>query len=187
MQVKAMAEANVALLETQDRRRAFERAFASSSGASDYTAIYGAAASPSGPGGPDGYGASAGESFRDFKGKLPFPLAGRAEVRVVSRPGAGGPGIEMLAAIGTPVRSIFGGRVAFADDYSEYGRVVIVDHGDNYFSVSGNLGGIDVRVGDEVGTGSRIGTVGAAGPRGVLYFELRHGPDTLDPTPWMGL
>lgn len=187
MQVRAMAEARSALLESADRRRSFERAFAASSGPSEYTAVYGAVASPNGPAGPDEPASPAANGFAFFKGRLPFPLAGRAEVRVVNRPGAGGPGIEMLAPIGTPVRSVYGGRVAFADEYSEYGRVVILDHGDNYFTVSGNLASIEVRVGDDVGTGSRIGTVGAAGPRGVLYFELRHGPDTLDPTPWMGI
>ncbi len=187
VQVKAMAVARAAMQESQDRKLAFERAFDSSSGPSEYTAIYGAAPGPSGPAGPDEPTAPSLDGFRSVKGRLPFPLAGRAEIRVVSRPGAGGPGLEMIAPVGTPARAVFGGRVAFADEYSEYGRVVILDHGDNYFTVSGNLATIDVHVGDEVGTGSRIGTVGASGSRGMLYFELRHGPDTLDPTPWMGL
>jgi len=187
MQVKAMAVARAAMQESVDRKLAFERAFSSSAGPSDYTAVYGAAATPLGPDMPVAPSAPEVEGFRSFKGRLPFPLAGRAEVRVVSRAGAGGPGLEMLAPAGTPVRSVFGGRVAFADEYSEYGRVVILDHGDNYFTVSGNLGSIEVRVGDEVGTGGRIGTVGGAGARGMLYFEIRRGPDTLDPTAWMGI
>lgn len=184
LQAKAMASARAALQESQDRKLAFERAFSASSGAPDYTAVYGAALGPAGPAEPE---ALAAEGFLSLKGKVPFPLAGRAEVRIVSRPGAGGPGVEMTAPIGTPVRSVYGGRIAFADEYSEYGRVVIVDHGDDYFTVSGNLGSIDVRVGDEVGTGARLGTIGAAGARGLLYFEIRHGPDTLDPAPWMGI
>ncbi len=187
MQLRAMAEASAALLETEDRKLAFDRAFASSAGVSDYTAVYGAAASPAGPLGPGAPTVATLDGFRGAKGRVPFPLAGRAEVRVVNRAGAGGQGLEMIAPAGSAVRAVFGGRVAFADEYSEYGRVVILDHGDSYFTLSGNLGAIDVRVGDEVGTGSRIGTVGAAGNKGLLYFELRHGADTLDPRPWMGL
>lgn len=183
IQQKAMAQARAVLLEASDRDRAFERAFSNSSGA-DYTAVYGA--SPvKGPAGPDdGLRASLDSGFRSMKGRLPFPLAGRAEVRQVNRPGAGGPGVEMRAPSNSAVRAVFAGRVAFSDEYANYGRVVILDHGDHYFSVSGNLGAIDVKVGDDLAAGNRIGTVGAGG---LLYFELRHAADTLDPGPWFGI
>ena len=183
MQHKALAQARAMVLEASDRERAFDRAFASSTGA-DYTAIYGVApaAGPSAP--DDGLRAGLEAGFRVMKGRLPFPLAGRAEVRQVSRPGAGGPGVEMRAPSGSAVRAVFAGRVAFADEYANYGRVVIVDHGDHYFSVCGNLGTIEVRVGDDLAAGNRLGNVGAGG---LLYFELRHGADTLDPGPWFGI
>jgi septal ring factor EnvC (AmiA/AmiB activator) len=184
VQRAAMAQARAALMEAGDRKRAFDRAFSSSVGP-DYVAIYGAD-----PGdqlaGRDSI-ASASLGFAALLGRLPFPLAGRAEVRTVHRPGAGGPGLELLASVGTPVRSVASGRVAFADEYGEYGRVVILDHGERYFTVSGNMGGVDVRVGEEVGGGARLGTVGSVDGKGLLYFEIRRGADTLDPTPWMGL
>ena len=66
--------------------------------------------------------------FRSLMGRLPFPIAGRAEVRKVSRRGAGGPGVELTALDGAPVRSVAAGRVAFADTYADYGLTVIVDH-----------------------------------------------------------
>lgn len=183
---KAMTEARTALMEADDRKRAFDRAF-SLSGGGEYMAVYGAGTDPSGPAGPDDVDTPVESGFASFRGQLSLPLAGRAEVRPVRRPDASGPGLEMLAPAGTPVRSVFHGRVAFADEYASYGRVVILDHGNQYFTVSGNLATVDVRVGEEISSGARIGTVGRSGNTGMLYFELRHGTDTLDPSPWMGL
>jgi septal ring factor EnvC (AmiA/AmiB activator) len=64
---------------------------------------------------------------------------------------------------------------------------VILDHGDHYYTVSGNLAAIDVKVGDEVSAGERLGTVGddARGP--MLYFESRHATQTMPPAAWLGL
>jgi septal ring factor EnvC (AmiA/AmiB activator) len=187
MQQKAMAQARAALAEAEDRRRSFERAFAGST-APDYLAIYGSSGASLGLGTAPAAEASTTPGFRALKGRLPFPLAGRAEIRTVHRAGAGGAGLEMRAPIGTPARSVASGRVAFADEYGSYGRVVIVDHGEHYFTVCGNLGAIEARVGDDVGTGTRIGTVGeGSGGRGLLYFEIRHGADTLEPSPWLGI
>jgi septal ring factor EnvC (AmiA/AmiB activator) len=186
MKRRAMTEAHTALMEADDRKRSFERAFSSIGPApGDYTAVYGAPADPSitwreSNGGMGG--------FRSLEGRLPFPLAGRTEIRLVRRPGAGGPGVEMLAPVGTTVLAVHSGRVAFADDYGSYGNVVILDHGEQYFSVSGELGTMDVRVGEEVGSGTRIGTVGRSKTgQGMLYFELRQGVDTIDPSRWFGI
>ena len=183
---RAMADANQALLESADRRQAFERAFGSvQQEAGDYTAVYGAPAAPSLGSSDVLLGGNRG--FHALEGRLPFPLAGRTEVRVVRRRGAGGPGIEMVAPAGTSVLAVYAGRVAFADEYNPFGNVVILDHGDQYYSVSGDLGSIDVRVGEEVSAGTRVGTVGRSKPPGLLYFEIRHGADTLNPEPWFGL
>jgi septal ring factor EnvC (AmiA/AmiB activator) len=85
------------------------------------------------------------------------------------------------------VRAVFAGRVAFTDRYGAYGRIVILDHGEHYYTVSGNLGAVDVKVGDEVSAGERVGTVGDDGQGAVLYFEIRHGSQTVAPGPWLGL
>jgi murein DD-endopeptidase MepM/ murein hydrolase activator NlpD len=134
------------------------------------------------------------DGFRGMKGRLPLPVAGPAEVRRVRRSGASGPGVEMSAAPGTPVRAVFSGRVAFADRYDSFGTVVILDHGDHFYTMTGDLGSVDVRVGDDVSAGARVGTAGdrrgdVDGPRrsSVVYFEIRRGASTLDPAPWLGL
>jgi septal ring factor EnvC (AmiA/AmiB activator) len=100
----------------------------------------------------------------------------------------GGPGVDIKAAAGTPVRAVHPGRVAFADRYGTYGKLVILDHGEKYYTVSGNLASIDVKVGDVLSAGEKIGTVGGEpGGPSSLYFEIRLGSDRLPPAAWLGL
>ncbi|HMI85004.1 MAG TPA: peptidoglycan DD-metalloendopeptidase family protein [Polyangiaceae bacterium] len=189
--------------EGEERRRSFDRAFETSTGAGDYVAVYGGSlGGPSGPAAPSSAGANA---FADMKGRLPFPIGGRAEIRNVHRPGAAGAALEMTAPAGTAVRAVFAGRVAFADRYDSFGQLVILDHGGHYYTLMGDLSAIDVRVGDDLSAGAKVGTVGSATaeestatesgsgkerprPRSpALYFELRHGTTAMDPGPWFGL
>lgn len=178
---QTLAQARQALEEADDRRRAFERAFQKSSGPSDYVAVYGGDIASAEP-----LPASI-EGFRSLRGRLPFPLKGRAEIRHVRRPGASGPGLEMRAPVGTPVYAIHPGRVSFADAYEPFGQVVILDHGSHYYTLLGDLGSVDVRVGEELPAGARIGSVGSDASGGVLYVEIRRNVETLDPRPWFGL
>ncbi|MFZ5896479.1 MAG: murein hydrolase activator EnvC family protein [Myxococcota bacterium] len=173
----ALARAEDALLSAQDRERAFQRAFESSS--SGHTAVYGA----QGPSDP----AELGVGFGAMRGRLPFPIAGRAEIKSARRPGADGPALEMRAPLGTPVRAVYPGRVAFADAYAEYGKTVIIDHGKRHYTVSANLADIDVHVGDEVVLNTRVGSVGDSGKGALLYFEVRVGTETVDPAEWFGI
>jgi septal ring factor EnvC (AmiA/AmiB activator) len=186
---EAALKARALLGEAEDRRLAFDRAFETSTGAGDYVAIYGG-----GVGGPLGPEPAGPEGFRGMKGRLPFPIAGRAEIRSVRRSGASGPGLEMLAAVGTPVRAVYAGRVAFADRYDPFGQIVILDHGDHYYTLMGDLAAIEVRVGDDLSAGAKVGTVGrgraedsAKTGASALYFEVRHGSSTIEPGPWLGL
>lgn len=180
LEKEAAIRARVMIEEAEDRRRAFEHAFERSTGASDYVAVYGGGVGPDDP-------STTADTFRVTKGRLPFPVAGRVEVKVVKRENANGPGVEMSAPEGTVVRAVFPGRVAFADRYDGFGPIVILDHGDRYYTLMGNLGAIDVRVGDDLSAGARVGIVGQ-GPSGpALYFEIRKGASTLDPKPWFGI
>jgi septal ring factor EnvC (AmiA/AmiB activator) len=137
------------------------------------------------------YGGRVGErvagSFAESAGQLLLPIAGRAELRRIQREGAEGPGLEIRAPLGAPVRAVFAGRVAFSDRYATFGRIVIVDHGEHYYTVSANLGSVAVRVGEEVGAGAILGTVGDEGQGPALYFEVRHGSETIEPTSWFGV
>jgi septal ring factor EnvC (AmiA/AmiB activator) len=98
-------------------------------------------------------------------------------------------GVEFSAPQGTPVAAVAAGQVRFAGWFRGYGKLVILDHGDEYFTVSGHLADIRVKVGDQVDSRGVIGTVGdtgsLAGPR--LYFEVRHGREPQDPRKWLRL
>ncbi|MBK8252786.1 MAG: peptidoglycan DD-metalloendopeptidase family protein [Polyangiaceae bacterium] len=178
IQREAMLRARTALAQADERRAAFARAFETSE-RPDHVAIYGADL------GPTEVDARAG--FRSLKGRLLLPITGRAEVRRVSR-GGDVRGVELAAPIGTAVRSVAAGRVAFADSYDDYGLTVLLDHGDHYYTLYASLGSVDVKVGETIAAGARVGTVGGeSGKAPALVFEVRKNADTLDAATWLGL
>jgi septal ring factor EnvC (AmiA/AmiB activator) len=96
-------------------------------------------------------------------------------------------GVDFAADAGTSVRSVAPGIVRFSGWFRGYGRIVIVDHGDAFHSISGHLDEIYVEVGNPVEEGQALGTVGETGSLGgpSLYFELRKGGEPVDPEPWL--
>jgi septal ring factor EnvC (AmiA/AmiB activator) len=96
-------------------------------------------------------------------------------------------GIEIRAAQGSVIRSVFEGAVAFADWMRGYGLLVIVDHGEGYFSLYAHASKLLVSVGDLVRGNQPIGEIGDTGLTGesTLYFELRQGGEALDPLAWL--
>jgi septal ring factor EnvC (AmiA/AmiB activator) len=85
------------------------------------------------------------------------------------------------------VRAVYRGRVAFADDYPGLGKTVIVDHGEQHYSVSAHLAAISVAAGEELTSGQRLGTGGSYDERSALLFEIRSGQKTLNTPEWFGL
>lgn len=93
-------------------------------------------------------------------------------------------GVDYAAPTGTPVRTVGDGMVEFVGWQNGYGNVVTVEHGNNRSTLYAHLSHIDVRRGQKVEQGQRIGTVGATGwatgPH--LHFEFRVGGQHQDPT-----
>jgi septal ring factor EnvC (AmiA/AmiB activator) len=96
-------------------------------------------------------------------------------------------GVVFGAARGTLVLAVAAGRVRFAGWFRGYGKLVIVDHGEGYFSVFGHLDAISVEVGAPLARGAVLGTVGETGSLSgpQLYFEIRRGGEALDPRDWL--
>jgi len=84
-------------------------------------------------------------------------------------------GVDYGAPTGTPVRTVGDGTVEFAGWQNGYGNVVSINHGGNRSTVYAHLSRIDVRRGQNVDQGMRIGAVGATGwatgPH--LHFEVK--------------
>ncbi len=84
-------------------------------------------------------------------------------------------GVDYAAPIGTPVRSVGDGVVDFAGRQNGYGNVVEIKHGKERSTLYAHLSSIDVRQGQRVEQGQRVGAVGmtgwTTGPH--LHFEFR--------------
>ena len=140
-----------------------------------------------------GSGAANSRSFISRKGELRRPVRGRirrAYGRVVDaeyRTQTFRKGVEFSASMGEQVRAVAPGRVRFAGWFRGYGKIVILDHGSGYFTVSGQLSQIRVQVGHQLKSGQVLGTVGETGSlEGPgLYFEVRRGGVPLDPAEWL--
>jgi murein hydrolase activator len=96
-------------------------------------------------------------------------------------------GIGISAPLGTPVKSVSAGTVAYAGAMGTYGNTVIVEHGGGDYSVYGSLDRIDVRKGARLIKGQVIGTVGVSDPAlgSHLHFEIRRGGPAVDPAEWL--
>ena len=84
--------------------------------------------------------------------------------------------------------AVYQGRVAFADYFPSYGNVVIVNHGDDFFTIYGHLDVMRVRTGEWVDAGAEVGSVGETGSLigPSLYFEIREGAEAINPAQWLG-
>jgi murein DD-endopeptidase MepM/ murein hydrolase activator NlpD len=93
------------------------------------------------------------------------------------------PGIDIGAALGTPVESPAPGTVIVASSGGGYGRHVKLDHGNGVRSLYGHLSRLDVKAGQRVKKGQVIGLVGSTGrstgPH--LHYEVRVEGKRVDP------
>ena len=92
-------------------------------------------------------------------------------------------GVDYGGAVGTPVRTVGEGTVEFAGVQNGFGNVVVVKHNNSDETLYAHLSRIDVRPGQAVRQGQRIGALGATGwatgPH--LHFEFRGNGVHKDP------
>jgi septal ring factor EnvC (AmiA/AmiB activator) len=136
---------------------------------------------------------TAAEPFQVYKGLLKMPVKGK----IVSLFGKFKntryqilnfrSGIEIQTERGEPIAAVFAGKILYADWFKGYGNMIIIDHGENYYTVYAHIEEAFKSTGDTVEAGEVIATVGDSGsitgPK--LYFEVRHHGKPLDPTQWL--
>jgi murein DD-endopeptidase MepM/ murein hydrolase activator NlpD len=92
-------------------------------------------------------------------------------------------GVDVGGPKGTEVIAPAAGTVTLADDLYYSGNTLIIDHGMHVFSTFLHLDSMDVKVGDMVKQGERIGAIGdtgrATGPH--LDWRINLGKKRLDP------
>lgn len=125
--------------------------------------------------------------FHRLKGKMHWPIKGKIRKRFGSAKKSGRyDGVVISASEGTSIRSISHGRVVYADWLRGYGLLIIVDHGSNYMSLYAFNEGLYKEVGDWVGVGETIATVGVSGGQrqAGLYFSIRKNGKPVNPIHW---
>jgi septal ring factor EnvC (AmiA/AmiB activator) len=119
-------------------------------------------------------------------GPLPpyrLPVAGTivAGLGEVSENGVRSRGLTLATAASAPVVAPAAGKILFAAPFRDYGRVVIIDHGQGWTSLIAGLDHVAVSAGDRVNQGSALGTA-AAGEQPHVTVELRRRNEPVDLT-----
>lgn len=128
--------------------------------------------------------------FRSRKGLLPWPVKGKVAKRFGSRKHRGKmrwKGMVINASNGTDVRAIHHGRVIFSDWMRGTGLLIIIDHGEGYFSLYGHNETLLRDTGDWINAGDVIASVGNSGgqAKSGLYFEIREAGKPANPAHWI--
>lgn len=131
------------------------------------------------------------QGFSKSKGSLYWPVVGKpsnkfGQKRSAARSKLKWQGVFIPSNTGNNVRSIYHGRVAFAEWMRGLGLLVIVDHGDGYMSLYGHNQSLFKQVGEWVNAGEILANVGNSGGsnRAGLYFEIRKQGSPLNPAKW---
>lgn len=134
-----------------------------------------------------------GKNFRALRRHLPWPVNGKVivpfgkyrdpkfKITVFKN------GIEIKAKPVDRPKAVAGGRIVYADWFKGYGLLLIINHGNGYHSLYGNLSEIFNKTGDIISIGTAVGKVGMSRMLNVpsLYFEIRHKGKPVDPLKWL--
>ena len=133
------------------------------------------------------------EDIRGYRGALPWPVEGpvvqgfgrqrlpKYNTYTVCN------GLRFDAPSSSEVTAVFPGVVAYARHFKGYGNMVVLDHGNDVYSLVAGLGTIHVRVDQRVTMGMRLGLASPPTEGGNVYLEFRVGEKPEDPRRWLQL
>lgn len=119
---------------------------------------------------------------------LSWPVKGRItrEYNLVTRkPHLG---LDIAAPRGTPILASHDGIVIYAGSrFHGYGKLVMVEFGDRWATLYSHLSKINVREGQWIKRGQKLGVIGRTGnATGVhLHYEIRYKRDAIDPMKYL--
>ncbi len=134
-----------------------------------------------------------GKGFTQIKGRLLWPAEGTIAIPYGTHkdPQFDTPvfrnGIHIQTETFSDARAVYSGKVIFAEWFKGFGQLIIINHGDGYHTLYGNLAEIFSKVGDIIKEKQVIGKVGTSGVLNSqgLYFEIRYKGKPLDPSQWL--
>ena len=133
------------------------------------------------------------DDIRGYRGALPWPVEGpvvqnfgRQKLEKYSAYTVCN-GIRFDAPSSSSVNAVFPGVVAYARHFKGYGNMVVLDHGNNIYSLVAGLGTIHVRVDQRVTMGMRLGLASPPKEGGNVYLEFRVAEKPEDPRRWLQL
>ncbi|MEO0280791.1 MAG: peptidoglycan DD-metalloendopeptidase family protein [candidate division WOR-3 bacterium] len=137
---------------------------------------------------------SEGKHYFDLnKGKVIWPANGKviSSYGSVMHPKYGtktiNNGIDIKVNIGDPIYAVYDGDIIYADKFLGYGNVVMIDHGNGYYTLYAHLSEIDVVLNQPVLAGEVIGKGGDTGSLEgpVLHFEMRKDGKPINPLQYL--
>jgi murein DD-endopeptidase MepM/ murein hydrolase activator NlpD len=98
-------------------------------------------------------------------------------------------GMDFTASIGAPIYAAAGGVVVYSDFHPQYGNMIEIDHGNELVTRYAHASKREVKTGDVVRIGVKIGEVGNTGRStgAHLHFEVRERGAPLNPGRYMRL
>lgn len=129
-------------------------------------------------------------NFKQAQGKLPWPVSGKLIANYGSARGSDHrskwDGVIIAAPTGTPIKAIHSGSIVYSDWLRGVGWLIIIDHGQGYYSLYGHNQSLLKKIGDTVKAGEIIATVGNSGGSqdAALYFSIRQHGQAVNPALW---
>ncbi len=134
------------------------------------------------PAGFNGVGLKTGSEIRPLVGGGEVVVRFGQEIKTNSGVAGKSKGLGIQGAGGREVLAVERGKVVFIGELPVLGKVVVLDHGDRWYTLYGRLAEVTVEKDEVIDLGVRIG-VHSDGLRdeGNFYFEVRRGGAPIDP------
>ena len=96
-------------------------------------------------------------------------------------------GIEIQAAVGTPVITVLDGVISIITYIRGHGNIIIVDHGGGFSTVYAQIENIQVNENEYIQAGDRLAKIASNGTseKGKLHFEVWGNQQKLNPEHWL--